>query len=53
MTINDAAKYLGLSRYGVEKLVKAGKLRRLTIAPMYRDQKPETRIPAKDILALT
>ncbi|TAN33663.1 DNA-binding protein [bacterium] len=53
LTINDAAKYLGLSRYGVEKLVKAGKLRRLTIAPMYRDQKPETRIPAKDILALT
>jgi len=53
LTINDAAKYLGLSRYGVEKLVKAGKLRRLTIAPMYRDQKPETRVPAKDILALT
>jgi excisionase family DNA binding protein len=53
LTINDAAKYLGLSRYGVEKLVKAGKLRRFTIAPMYRDQKPETRIPAKDILALT
>jgi excisionase family DNA binding protein len=53
LTINDAAKYLGLSRYGIEKLVKAGKLRRFTIAPMYRDQKPETRIPAKDILALT
>lgn len=53
LTINDAAKYLGLSRYGVEKLVKAGKLRRFTIAPMYRDQKPETRIPAKDIVALT
>lgn len=34
LTINDAAKYLGLSRYGVEKLVKVGKLRRLTIAPM-------------------
>ncbi len=53
LTINDAAKHLGLSRYGVEKLVKAGKLRRFTIAPMYRNQKPETRIPAKDILALT
>ena len=53
LTINDTAKYLGLSRYGVEKLIGAGKLRRFTIAPMYRDQKPETRIPAKDILALT
>ena len=53
LTINDAAKYLGLSRYGLEKLVKAGKIRRLIIAPMYRDQKPETRIPAKDVLALT
>ncbi len=53
LTTKDAAKYLGLSRYAVEKLVKAGKLRRFTIAPMYRDQKPETRISAKDILALT
>jgi excisionase family DNA binding protein len=52
LTINDTARYLGLSRYGVEKLVRAGKLRLFTIAPMYRDQKPETRIPAKDILAL-
>lgn len=52
LTINDTAKYLGLSRYGVEKLVRAGKLRLFTIAPLYRDQKPETRIPAKDILAL-
>jgi len=53
LTVNDTAKYLGLSRYGVEKLIAAGKLRRFTIAPMYRDQKSETRIPAKDILALT
>jgi hypothetical protein len=50
LTINDTAR--GLSRYGVEKLVRAGKLRLFTIAPMYQDQKPETRIPAKDILAL-
>ena len=53
LTINDTAKYLGLSRYGVEKLVRAGKLRRFAIAPAYRDQKPETRRAAKDILALT
>jgi excisionase family DNA binding protein len=52
LTINDAARYLGLSRSGVEKLVKAGKLRLFTIAPTYRDEKPTKRIPAKDVVAL-
>ena len=52
LTIRDTAKYLGLSRYGVEKLVKAGRLRLFTISPTYRDDKPEKRIPAKDVLAL-
>jgi len=52
LTVNDTAKYLGLSRYGVEKLVKAGRLRLYTISPTYRDDKPEKRIPAKDVLAL-
>jgi hypothetical protein len=33
LAINDAATYLGLSRYGVEKLIKTGKLRLFTIAP--------------------
>jgi len=52
LTINDTAKYLGLSRYGVEKLIVAGKLRLFTIAPTYRDDKPQKRIPAKDVLAM-
>ena len=52
LAINDAAAYLGLSRYGVEKLIKAGKLRLFTIAPTYRDEKPSHRIPAKDVAAL-
>lgn len=52
LTINDAARYLGLSRSGVEKLVKAGKLRLFTIAPTYRDEKPAKRIPAKDVANL-
>ncbi len=50
--VDDAARYLGLTRYGIEKLIKAGKLRLFTIAPMYRDEKPQKRIPAADILAL-
>ena len=50
--INDAARYLGLTRYGVEKLIKTGKLRLFTIAPIYRDEKPQQCIPAMDILAL-
>ena len=52
LTINDAASYLGLSRYGVEKLINAGKLRLFTIAPTYRDEKPSKRIPAQDVLGL-
>ncbi len=52
LTINDAARYLGLSRSGVEKLVKAGKLRLFTIAPTYRDEKPAKRIPAIDVVGL-
>ena len=43
LAINHAATYLGLSRYGVEKLIKNGKLRLFTIAPTYRDQKPSQR----------
>jgi hypothetical protein len=53
LAINDVATYLGLSRYGVEKLIRAGKLRLFTIAPTYRDDKPSQRIPAKDVTALT
>jgi excisionase family DNA binding protein len=53
LTINDAARYLGLSRYGIEKLVASGKLRSFTIAPSYRGQKAERRIPASDILAIS
>lgn len=53
LAINDVATYLGLSRYGVEKLIRAGKLRLFTIAPTYRDEKPSQRIPAKDVTALT
>ena len=52
LTINDAARYLGLSRSGVEKLITAGKLRLFTIAPTYRDEKPAKRIPAKDVVGL-
>jgi excisionase family DNA binding protein len=52
LTMNDAARYLGLSRSGVEKLITAGKLRLFTIAPTYRDEKPAKRIPAKDIAGL-
>ncbi len=52
LAISDAATYLGLSRYGVEKLIKAGKLRLFTIAPVYGDPKPSQRIPAKDLASL-
>jgi hypothetical protein len=47
-----AATYLGLTRYGVEKLINTGKLRLFTIAPIYRDEKPAKRIPTKDVAAL-
>ena len=52
LAINDAARYLGISRYATEKLISAGKLRLFTIASAYRDQKPSQRIPAKDVAAL-
>jgi len=52
LTINEAARYLGLSRSGVKKLITAGKLRLFTIAPTYRDEKPAKRIPAKDVASL-
>ena len=45
-------EYLGISRYGVEKLVKDGKIRQFTIAPQYRGQKPTIHIPAIDVLTL-
>ncbi len=52
LTLDGAARYLGLSRHGVDQLIKERKLRLFTIAPMYRDEKPAKRIPAKDVLAL-
>ncbi len=52
LAVNDAARYLGLTRAGVEKLIKSAKLRLFTIAPTYRDQKPSQRIPAKDVASL-
>jgi helix-turn-helix protein len=52
LSINEAAQYLGVSRYGVERLIKAGKLRLFTIPPTYRDEKPSKRIPATDVAAL-
>lgn len=52
LSINDTARFLGLSRYGVEKLVRDGKLRLFKPEPIYRDDKPEKLVPAKDILAL-
>ena len=51
LTVNDATRYLGLSRYGIEKLIKAGKLRLFTITPTYRDEEPAN-IPAKDVAGL-
>lgn len=52
LSIGETARYLGLSRYAVANLVKSGKLRVFTVAPTYRDEKAQERIPAKDILAL-
>ena len=52
LTIDGAAAYLGLSRHAVDQLIKAGKLRLFTIAPLYRNEKPAQRIPAKDVLVL-
>ena len=52
LTIDGAATYLGLSRHAVDQLIKAGKLRLFTIGPLYRNEKPAQRIPAKDVLVL-
>ena len=52
LTINEAAQYLGLSRYGVKKLIASGRLRLFNTAPANRGDKPSQRIPAKDVLLL-
>jgi excisionase family DNA binding protein len=52
LTLDGAAKYLGLSRHALDQLIKAGKLRLITIAPLYRNEKPAQRIPARDVLVL-
>jgi len=52
LKVSDAARYLGLSRSALAKLVSAGTLRISTIRSQYRDEKPEKLIPAKDVLAL-
>jgi excisionase family DNA binding protein len=52
LKVSDAARYLGLSRRALDKLVGAGKLRVSTVRSQYRDEKSEPLIPAKDVLAL-
>ena len=52
LRVSDAARYLGLSRGALDKLVSAGKLRVSTIRSQYRGEKPERLIPAKDVVAL-
>jgi len=52
LNVSDAARYLGLSRSALDKLVGAGKLRISTVRSQYRDEKSEKLIPAKDVLAL-
>lgn len=52
LTLDGAAQYLGLSRHALDQLIKGGKLRLFTIAPLYRNEKPAQRIPARDVLAL-
>ncbi|MEA2636891.1 MAG: hypothetical protein QOH92_3658 [Chloroflexota bacterium] len=52
LKVSDAARYLGLSRSTLDKLVGAGKLRISSVRSQYRDEKSETLIPAKDVLAL-
>jgi hypothetical protein len=52
LKVSDAARYLGLSRSALDKLVGAGKLRISTVRSQYRDEKSEKLIPAKDVLAL-
>jgi hypothetical protein len=52
LKVSDAARYLGLSRSALDKLVSAGRLRISTIRSQYGDEKPEKLIPAKDVLSL-
>jgi excisionase family DNA binding protein len=52
VSINDAAAYLGITRYAIGKLVDAGKLRQFVIQPIYSGQKPTFRIRADDVVAL-
>ena len=52
LRVGDAARYLGLSRGRLDKLISAGKLRISTIRSPYRAEKPAKLIPAKDVLAL-
>jgi excisionase family DNA binding protein len=52
LKVSDAARYLGLSRSALDKLVSAGNLRISMIRSQYRDKEPEKLIPAKDVLAL-
>ncbi len=52
LRVSDVARYLGLSRSGVDKLITAGKFRVSTIRSQYRIEKAEKLIPAEDVLAL-
>ncbi len=52
LRVSDAARYLGLSRYGLDQLISAGKLRLSTIRSQYPAEKPEKLIPAEDLLTL-
>lgn len=52
LRLSDAARYLGLSRYGLDQLISAGKLRLSTVRSQHRGEKPEKLIPAKGLLAL-
>lgn len=45
LSINDSARYLGISRKAVLGLVERGQLRLLTITPAYASEKPVERIP--------
>lgn len=47
LKVSDAARYLGLSRGGIDKLMSAGKLRISTIRSQYRDAKPEKLFPRR------
>ena len=53
LTVGDTARYLGVTAGSVAKLIQSGKLRQVTMAPTFSDEKPSKRIPAKDVLALT